>query len=58
MSGAFGCAGVWRNIKEWDSLDYVRLIFSVEKAFRIRFFLPEIGDLKNIVEMETSFSQR
>ena len=34
-----------------DSLTHIRLILSVEKAFRIRFNTSEIGNLENVGDL-------
>ena len=36
------------DIEEWDSLNHIRLVVSVEQAFEIRFNSGEISDLENV----------
>ena len=36
------------EIDEWDSLSHIQLILEIEKAFKVRFSLGELQDLKNI----------
>jgi acyl carrier protein len=36
------------DIDEWDSLSHIELILEIEKAFKVRFSLGELQDLKNI----------
>jgi acyl carrier protein len=36
------------DVDGWDSLNHIRLIVSVEKAFQIKFSTPEIAKLKNV----------
>lgn len=36
------------DIADWDSLAHIRLIAAVEKAFRVRFSMNEIPDLKTV----------
>jgi acyl carrier protein len=36
------------DIAEWDSLNHIRLVLSVEKHFGIRFSASEIGGLANV----------
>jgi acyl carrier protein len=40
-----------RDVPGWDSLTNINLIFAVERAFRIKFALGEIQELKNVGEM-------
>jgi acyl carrier protein len=37
-----------KDVDGWDSLTHIRLILSVEKAFKIRFTTSEIGNLENV----------
>jgi acyl carrier protein len=39
------------DVDGWDSLNHIRLIVSVERAFNIKFSTPEIGKLKNVGEL-------
>jgi acyl carrier protein len=36
------------DVDGWDSLTHIRLILSVEKAFKIKFTNSEIGKLENV----------
>ncbi|WP_038909353.1 acyl carrier protein [Dickeya oryzae] len=38
------------DIDEWDSLQHIRLVLSVEKNFKIKFTAAEVGALKNVGE--------
>jgi acyl carrier protein len=38
------------DVDGWDSLTHIRLIISVEKAFKIKFSTSEVGKLKNVGE--------
>ena len=40
-----------RDVAEWDSLNHIRLIVCVEKAFRIKFKTSEVSSFANIAEM-------
>jgi acyl carrier protein len=40
-----------KDVDGWDSLTNVRLILSVEKAFKIRFTTSEIGNLENVGDL-------
>jgi len=39
------------DVDEWDSLAHVRLILTVEKAFRVSFTASQVGRLKNVGEL-------
>ncbi|MEH6450102.1 MAG: acyl carrier protein [Oleispira sp.] len=39
------------DIEEWDSLNHINLVTSIEKEFNIRFALGELVSLKNVGEM-------
>jgi len=39
------------EVDEWDSLNHVRLILTVEKEFRVKFAASEITGLKNVGEL-------
>ena len=40
-----------KDIPDWDSLTNVRLLFSIEREFGIKFTITEVGDLKNVGEL-------
>lgn len=37
-----------KDVDGWDSLSHIRLILTVEKAFKIKFTTSEIGKLENV----------
>jgi acyl carrier protein len=39
------------QVEGWDSLNHIRLMVSVEKAFGVRFVAAEVGSLKNVGEL-------
>ena len=39
-----------KQVEGWDSLAHIRLVLSVEKAFKIKFSAAEVGKLKNVGE--------
>ncbi len=39
------------QVEGWDSLNHIRLMVTVEKAFSIRFAAAEVGSLKNVGEL-------
>ena len=40
-----------RDVDGWDSLTHIRLLLTVEKAFRIKFSTSEIGKLQNVGDL-------
>jgi len=42
----------------WDSLTHIRLILSIEKAFKIKFTTSEIGKLQNVGDLVTLIQAR
>jgi acyl carrier protein len=39
------------EIEEWDSMNHITLVLSIEKTLNIRFMTGEIQSLKNVGEM-------
>jgi acyl carrier protein len=39
------------DVAGWDSLSHVRLILTVEKAFRVSFTASQVGRFKNVGEL-------
>jgi acyl carrier protein len=37
-----------QDVDGWNSLAHIRLVVSIEKAFKLRFSAAEIGNLKNV----------
>jgi len=40
-----------KDVDGWDSLTHIRLMLTVEKAFRIKLSTSEIGKLQNVGEL-------
>jgi acyl carrier protein len=40
-----------KDVEGWDSLTHIRLILTVEKAFKIKFSTSEIGKLENMGDL-------
>ena len=38
------------DVDEWDSLNHIRLVLSIERAFGLRFSAAQVGRLKNVGE--------
>ena len=47
-----------RDVDGWDSLTHIRLILTVEKAFKIKFSTSEIGKLENVGDLVTLIKAR
>jgi acyl carrier protein len=37
-----------KDVDAWDSLAHIRLILTVEKAFKVKFSTSELGKLENV----------
>ena len=42
------------DVKNWDSLNHIILIFAIENEFKIKFPLGEMADLKSIGDIVDS----
>lgn len=40
-----------KDVDGWDSLTHIRLLLTVEKAFKVKFSTSEIGRLENVGDM-------
>ena len=40
-----------KDVDGWDSLTHIRLILTIEKAFKIKFSTSEIGRLENVGDL-------
>ena len=40
-----------KDVDGWDSLTHIRLLLSVEKAFKIKFSTSEVGKLENVGDL-------
>ena len=40
-----------KDVDGWDSVTHIRLMLTVEKAFRIKFSTSEIGKLQNVGDL-------
>ena len=47
-----------RDVDDWDSLTHIRLMVTVEKAFKVKFSTPEIGKLKNVGDLVVLLKSR
>jgi len=47
-----------KDVDGWDSLTHIRLILTIEKAFKIKFSTSEIGKLQNVGDLVTLIKTR
>jgi len=40
-----------KDVDGWDSLTHIRLILTVEKAFKIKFSTSEMGKMENVGDL-------
>jgi len=47
-----------KDVDGWDSLTHIRLILTVEKAFKVKFSTSEIGKLENVGDLVSLIKAR
>jgi acyl carrier protein len=47
-----------KDVDGWDSLAHIRLMLTVEKAFKIKLSAPEIGKLENVGDLAALIKAR
>ena len=47
-----------KDVDGWDSLTHIRLMLTIEKAFKIKFSVAEIGKLENVGDLVTLIKAR
>jgi acyl carrier protein len=47
-----------KDVEGWDSLTHIRLMLTVEKAFKVKFSTSEIGALKNVGDLVRLLAKR
>ncbi len=40
-----------KDVDGWDSITHIRLILTIEKAFKIKFSTSEVGKLENVGDL-------
>ena len=40
-----------KDVLGWDSLTHIRLLLTVEKAFKVKFSTSEVGKLENVGDL-------
>lgn len=46
------------DIEDWDSLEHINLIGTVEQEFKMRFKMKEVSSMKNVGEMMSIIEER
>jgi acyl carrier protein len=41
----------FEDVKEWDSLNHVRMVVAMERAFRVRFALGDLQAVKRVSDL-------
>jgi acyl carrier protein len=47
-----------KDVDGWDSLTHIRLMLTVEKAFKIKFSTSEVGKLENVGDLVSLIAAR
>jgi acyl carrier protein len=47
-----------KDVDGWDSLTHIRLILTVEKAFKVKFSTSEIGKMEKVGDLVTLIKAR
>jgi acyl carrier protein len=47
-----------KDVDGWDSLNHIRLILTVEKAFKVKFSTSEIGNLQRVSDLVALIQSR
>ena len=47
-----------KDVDGWDSLTHIRLMLTVEKAFKVKFSASEIGKLENVGDLAALIQAR
>jgi acyl carrier protein len=47
-----------KDVDGWDSLAHVRLMLTIEKAFKIKFSTAELGTLKDVGDLVAIIQRR
>jgi acyl carrier protein len=47
-----------KDVDDWDSLTHIRLILTIERAFRIKCSTAEIGKLENVGDLVALIQRR
>jgi acyl carrier protein len=47
-----------KDVDGWDSLTHIRLLLTIEKAFKVKFSTSEIGKLENVGDLVSLIKAR
>jgi acyl carrier protein len=47
-----------KDVDGWDSVSHIRLILTIEKAFKVKFSTSEVGRLQNVSDLVALIAAR
>lgn len=47
-----------KDVEGWDSLNHVRLMVAVEKAFKVRFAAAEVSEMKTVGDLKRALDAK
>jgi acyl carrier protein len=55
---AIGETTTARDVEGWDSLNHVRLVVAIEKAFGVRFASGEVSELRTVGDLRRRIDEK
>ena len=46
------------NVPDWDSMTHVNLVIAIEKRYKVKFALGELGELKDVGDLLDLLSKK
>lgn len=47
-----------KDVKNWDSLNHIRFVIEVERAFGVKFTTSDVSKFKNVAELVSLIEQK
>ena len=47
-----------KDVEEWDSLAHIRLMLTIEQAFKVKFSTSELGRVQNVGDLAKLIGKR